>query len=200
MSARVLLFLCALHSVYGCGGATGSGSSTRAAHGMEESSDPGFPSRTPDLYPFTAAELRASIRAGRRYFFRTERFFHRRMYEYHHVYGVAQATEDTVTTYVYPADEEGRGLLVPSPFQRTWEALAREIGLPADFTPAGEATLLTLAGDFECDVYAWRYEREEEEWESVYYFAKSLPGPAIKHAVHRNGELYFNSYVVALWP
>jgi hypothetical protein len=134
-------------------------------------------SQSPDVTmkpPFSAQQIRAATRAGRRYVWRT----------------TTPGGAETMTLRFRAVDDSGATLESDdgrAPRRVTWDELEGHARFPADRTTRSEDTVEVPAGSFE----AWVYETRDPPEVKRTWFARELPGAPVKQEVRRDGVVVF---------
>jgi len=138
--------------------------------------------------PFSAMEIRDACTEGR-----TDR------------YRIAQAGKDTlisVSTFRNTEPEgtefaghmetpEGKPLGEPFSSRATWQELQGHASFPAARTVIACETITTPAGTFDCWRYTVTLTGKNAGAVSVFWFARTLPGPPVRYEKQINGDTVY---------
>ncbi|MDX1689997.1 MAG: hypothetical protein R3290_03125 [Acidimicrobiia bacterium] len=132
--------------------------------------------------PFSAEEIRAACRPGRRSTYRVEQAGG------DPVLSVSEFVEGDAETGQFVAtttDLAGEPIGEPKRGSATWGDLQAHASYPEDGTTVVEERREVPAGTYDC----WRYTRSDGDTTTTAWFAKTLPGPPIDRIVERDGTV-----------
>lgn len=142
--------------------------------------------------PFTAAEIREHLKVGSQLTFQIDGM---RTGKGTIRWTIQQADDYDVTIFFEPLGESAQDS-PPGTQTFQWGELEHHATYPASFSTRTETRITTEAGEFD----AWKYEVKPPGTEVVerFFFAKSLPGPPVRHEVYEGGRLVHTNVLVGL--
>ena len=143
--------------------------------------------------PFPPGSLAASIRAGAAMVFRVEEagkapYLQRMLFATVNAQGCA--FENTIL------DLDGTAQGEPRTAQVSWDALERHAQFPRAHTTISEQSIEIPVGRFDTLVYQSRSEKDGRAVVTTRWFAKALPGPPVKMAMHVDGALAMSMVLI----